>query len=115
MKLRLEDENISKSRDSVEDDKRSGRPQNSHIEKISAGVHKNRLQTIAESARISLVTCQRILTKDLKMHRVCQHMVLRMLNEQSAEVKSATKADLKDVRAPPSGALILDYQHELEV
>ncbi|GFT71281.1 hypothetical protein TNCV_3002601 [Trichonephila clavipes] len=44
-------------RGSVEDDKRSGSPQTfrtaEHIEKVSAAVRKNRLQTISESVGIS--------------------------------------------------------------
>ncbi|GFY19331.1 hypothetical protein TNCV_4127181 [Trichonephila clavipes] len=63
--------------------------------KVSVAVHKNRLQTIAESVGISSATCQCILTKDLNMHRVCQHIVPYMLNEdQSAEeIKSVSQAE----------------------
>ncbi|GFW26491.1 hypothetical protein TNCV_1164271 [Trichonephila clavipes] len=58
-----------------------------------------RHQTTAESVGISSVTCQRILTKDLNMHRLSQHIVPRMLNEdQSAnEVKSASQVELKNM------------------
>ncbi|GFU40871.1 hypothetical protein TNCV_2466651 [Trichonephila clavipes] len=88
---------------SVEEDKRSGHPQTfltaENIEKVSAAVFKNRLQTIAESIGILSATCQWILTKDLNMRRVFQHIVPRMFNEdQSAdEVKSASQAELKDI------------------
>ncbi|GFV44786.1 hypothetical protein TNCV_563371 [Trichonephila clavipes] len=90
-------------RESVEDDKFSGRPQTSctseNIEKVSAEVRKNRLQTIVESVGIFSATYQRILTKDLYMHRVCQHIIPRMKNEdQSAdEVKDASQAESNDM------------------
>ncbi|GFT92923.1 DUF4817 domain-containing protein [Trichonephila clavipes] len=65
-----------------------------NIEKVSAVVRKNRLQTIAESVEISSPTWQWILIKDLNMHRVCQHIIPRMLNDQSAdEVKSASREE----------------------
>ncbi|GFV65033.1 transposable element Tc3 transposase [Trichonephila clavipes] len=89
-------------KESVEDDKCSRRPQtsctNENIENVSAVVRRNRLQTTAESVRIPSAPCQRIPTKDLNMHIVCQHIVPRMLNDQSAdEVKSASQAELKDM------------------
>ncbi|GFX16289.1 hypothetical protein TNCV_4705421 [Trichonephila clavipes] len=89
------------SRESVEDDNRSGHPQTSHsaenVEKGFAAVRKNRLETIAESVGISSAKCQWILTKDLDKHRVCPHIIPHMLNEdQSAdEVESALQAELK--------------------
>ncbi|GFX74579.1 hypothetical protein TNCV_1157961 [Trichonephila clavipes] len=54
-----------------------------------------RLQKIAESVGISSATCQ----WDINMHRVCQHIVIRMLNENQSvdEVKSASQAELKDM------------------
>ncbi|GFX86741.1 uncharacterized protein TNCV_1409381 [Trichonephila clavipes] len=89
-------------RESVEDDKRSGRSQTSYtaenIEKVSVAVRKNRLRTIAESVGISSTTCQWILTTDLNRHRVCQHIITRILNEDqfANEIKSASQAELKD-------------------
>ncbi|GFW48607.1 hypothetical protein TNCV_4241881 [Trichonephila clavipes] len=70
-----------------------------NIEKVSASVRKNRLQTIAESVGISSAAYQGILTKNLNMHRACQHIATRILNEnQSAdEVKSASQAEIKNV------------------
>ncbi|GFX42923.1 uncharacterized protein TNCV_5072871 [Trichonephila clavipes] len=66
----------------------SGQPQSFHtaenIEKVSAAVRRNKLQTkvqIVESVGISEATYQRILAKDLNIHRVCQHITPRMLNE----------------------------------
>ncbi|GFT33711.1 hypothetical protein TNCV_4382371 [Trichonephila clavipes] len=87
--------------ESVEDDKRSGRLQSSctaeNNEKVFAVERKNRLQTIDESVGKSSATCKWILTMDLNMHRVCQHIVPRMLNEDQStdEVKSASQAELK--------------------
>ncbi|GFT55552.1 uncharacterized protein TNCV_3320661 [Trichonephila clavipes] len=94
---------FKEGRESVEDDKRSLRPQTSHtaenIEKVSAAVRKNMLQTIAESVGISSASCQWIMTMDLNTHRVCQHIVSCMLNnDQTAdEVKSTSQAELKDM------------------
>ncbi|GFS54657.1 protein GVQW3 [Trichonephila clavipes] len=71
-------------RESVEDDGDSGRTKTcrtvENIEKVSVVVREKRLQTIAYSVRISKATCQQILAKDLYMHRVCQHIVPRILN-----------------------------------
>ncbi|KFM67584.1 hypothetical protein X975_10689, partial [Stegodyphus mimosarum] len=74
-------------RESAEDDECCRHPvisrTNENIKKVSAAVCANRQQTIyqiAESVGISEATCQRIQTKDLNMHKVCQHIVPRMLN-----------------------------------
>lgn len=88
-------------RESAEDDERSGRPVTSrtdeNIKKVSAAVRANRQQTIcqiAESVGISEATCQRILTKDLNMHRVCQHIVPRMLSEDQKGIRMEMAGDL---------------------
>ncbi|GFX36102.1 hypothetical protein TNCV_4216241 [Trichonephila clavipes] len=89
--------------ESIVVDKYSGRPDITRtaekIEKVSVAVRKNRFQTIAESIGIFSVSSQWILTKDLNMDRVCQHIVLRMLNEDQStyEVKSASRDELKDM------------------
>ncbi|GFX07680.1 hypothetical protein TNCV_4159491 [Trichonephila clavipes] len=94
---------IREGRESVEEDKYPERPQTSHpaenIEKFSAVVRKNWLQTITVSVEISSATCQWILTRDLNRHSVCKHIVPRMLNEdQSAdEVESESHVELKDM------------------
>ncbi|GFU21313.1 hypothetical protein TNCV_1475961 [Trichonephila clavipes] len=71
-----------KGRESVEDDKRSGRPRTSHtteyIENVSAAVRKNMLQTTASSVWI---------TSALNMDMMCQHIVLCMLNEDQSAVE----------------------------
>ncbi|GFU98129.1 uncharacterized protein TNCV_1491511 [Trichonephila clavipes] len=93
---------LREGRESVEDVKSSGCQKIFHaienIEKFSAAICKNWLQTIAESVGISPATCQQTPTKDLNMHWMHQHIVPRMLNEdQSAdEVKSASQAELND-------------------
>ncbi|GFT42376.1 hypothetical protein TNCV_1786631 [Trichonephila clavipes] len=81
-------------RESVKDDERSERPQTSrtaeNTENVTAAVRKTRLQTtvqIVETVGITEATCHRILTKNLIMHRVCQHMVPRMLNEDQNAIQ----------------------------
>ncbi|GFS69134.1 hypothetical protein TNCV_4009941 [Trichonephila clavipes] len=49
-----------------------------NIEKVSAAVRKNRVQTIAESVEISSATCQWILTNDLNMQSLCQLIAPRI-------------------------------------
>ncbi|GFT83566.1 hypothetical protein TNCV_4866291 [Trichonephila clavipes] len=72
------------------DDGRPGHPQTfripENIEKVSAALCLNRLQTIAKPVGISSAPCSRIPTKDLTMHKVCQLIVPCKLNEdQSAD------------------------------
>ncbi|GFU02911.1 hypothetical protein TNCV_1419821 [Trichonephila clavipes] len=56
------------------------------LKKVSGAARQNRLQTITESVGISSTSCQWILTKNLNRHRVCQHIVPRMLkDDQSAD------------------------------
>ncbi|GFX33974.1 uncharacterized protein TNCV_911761 [Trichonephila clavipes] len=81
------------SREIVENHKHFGRPQTScsseNIEKVSVAIRKSRMQTkaqIAESVGISSATCQRKLTRHLNMHRVCQHIVSCMLNEDEKAI-----------------------------
>ncbi|GFV06267.1 hypothetical protein TNCV_3667661 [Trichonephila clavipes] len=94
---------VKQDTESVEDDKSCGHPQISctaeNIEKGSAAVRKNRLQTIAESVRVFSAPFQWILTKALKMYGVCQQIVSRVLDEDqfANEVKSASQAELKDM------------------
>ncbi|GFS85171.1 hypothetical protein TNCV_4223081 [Trichonephila clavipes] len=75
------------SRESAEDGECSGRLQSTstaeNIDKVSVKVRMNRLQTmeqIAETVVTSKATCQRILTKDPRLHRACQHIIPLMLN-----------------------------------
>ncbi|GFU37895.1 hypothetical protein TNCV_1063951 [Trichonephila clavipes] len=69
------------------------------MKKVSAALRKNRLQTIAESFGISSAACQWILNKHLNLHRACQDIVPRMLNEDqfADEVKSASQSELNDM------------------
>ncbi|GFV63639.1 hypothetical protein TNCV_626341 [Trichonephila clavipes] len=49
-----------------------------------AAVHKNRLQTVAQIAKsvgIFDASYRWILTKDVNMHRVCQHIIPHMLKK----------------------------------
>ncbi|GFV94988.1 hypothetical protein TNCV_1029861 [Trichonephila clavipes] len=54
------------------------------------------VQAIAELVGISSAICQWIMNKDLNMHRVCQHIVPRMLNEDQSEdeIKSGSQVEL---------------------
>ncbi|GFU94013.1 hypothetical protein TNCV_2391021 [Trichonephila clavipes] len=87
---------------SVIDDIVSGHPQTfrtaKNIEEVSVAVRKNRLQSIAEPVGISSAICQRILTKDLIIHSVCQRIIPCMLSEDQSvdEINSASQAVLKD-------------------
>ncbi|GFW67226.1 hypothetical protein TNCV_2698361 [Trichonephila clavipes] len=58
-----------------------------NIENISAAVWKNMLQTIAESVEKYSAICQWIVTKDLNMLRMHQHIVPRMLNKTNPQKK----------------------------
>ncbi|GFY36205.1 hypothetical protein TNCV_4845771 [Trichonephila clavipes] len=58
-----------------------------------AVIRKNKLQ-ITESVGISSATCQWILTKDLNMHRVYQHIVPRILNEDQKAIRMEMVGDL---------------------
>ncbi|GFV17664.1 hypothetical protein TNCV_4406991 [Trichonephila clavipes] len=76
-------------RENVEDDKRSGSPQISRTAENTdvSAVRENGLQTIAELVGISSATCRLILTTNLNMHRVCQHIVPCMLNDLQVKLK----------------------------
>lgn len=85
----------------VEDDESCGCPltfrSNENINKFSVEVHANGQQTIfqaAESFEIPEATYQRIRTKDLNMHRVCQHMTSRIFNEDQKTIKMEMAGDL---------------------
>ncbi|XP_035232093.1 protein GVQW3-like [Stegodyphus dumicola] len=88
-------------RESAKDYECCGRPMTSHtdenMKKVSAVVHAKRQQIIcqiAESVGISETTCQQILTKDLNMHRVCQHIIPRMLNVDQNGIRMEMVEDL---------------------
>ncbi|GFY00586.1 hypothetical protein TNCV_2139811 [Trichonephila clavipes] len=91
---------VREGRESVEDDKRSRRPQTSsiaeNIVKVSEAARMKRPQTIAE---IYSATCQWIPTKDLNMHRVSQHIVPSMLNKDQSvdEIKRASQVEQKEM------------------
>jgi [histone H3]-lysine36 N-dimethyltransferase SETMAR len=73
-------------RESVNDNDRTGRPATArtdvNIKAVQDTVRKDRRQTVREIAEIvgiSYGTCQAILTENLNMQRVCQHIVPKML------------------------------------
>jgi len=83
---------FKRSRISLEDDERSGRPSTSstpkNVETIRLLVHEDRRRTIKDIAAIvnvSYGTVQTILTCDLNMHRVaiCQEFRQRALDDPS--------------------------------
>ncbi|XP_035224315.1 protein GVQW3-like [Stegodyphus dumicola] len=70
---------------------------NENIKKVFVGVHANRQQTIsqiAESVGYPETTCQWILTKDLNMHRVGQHIFPLMLNIDQKGIQREVAGDL---------------------
>ncbi|GFV13776.1 uncharacterized protein TNCV_3957911 [Trichonephila clavipes] len=89
-----DEESVLEGKESIEDDGSSGHSQSSppaeNNEKVSAAIRKKRFDTIskiAESVGISEATCQQILAKDLNMHRVCQHIVPRILSEDQKAIR----------------------------
>ncbi|GFU80219.1 hypothetical protein TNCV_4524371 [Trichonephila clavipes] len=76
---------ILEGTESVDPDKRSGCPQTSsiaaNIDHDFVEVCKKRPQIKEESVRISSATRQMTLAEVLIMHRMYQHIVSRMLNE----------------------------------
>ena len=82
--------------ESVEDEKRSGRPSTSktkeNVERVSEMVRSNRrliIREISENLNISYVSVQNILTTDLKIRRVSAKFALRVLTvEQNQRLLS---------------------------
>ena len=75
-------------RESVNDEKRSGRPATSRTEenlaKVRQIVRENRrltVRSIAEQVNIDRETVRKILTEDLDMRKVCTKMVPKKLTE----------------------------------
>ena len=65
--------------------------------KASAAVRENRQQIICQIAKsfgISEVTCQRILTEDFNMYRMCQHIFPLTLNEDKKAIPVKMVGDL---------------------
>lgn len=86
---------------SIQDDPREGRPAKSRSEENIALVRdiirKDRRQCIkvvAQEAGISVGSCHAILTGNLGMHRVCQHIVPRMLTADQAQQRQEVCGDL---------------------
>lgn len=86
---------------SIQDDPREGRPaksrSNENIAVIRDIIRKDRrqcVQVVAQQAGISVGSCHAILTEDLGMHRVCQHIVPRMLTADQAQQRQEVCGDL---------------------
>lgn len=91
--------------ESVEDGRfRSGRPTTSrtdeNIARVREVIRADRRQTIDEVASvvgISHGTCHAILTENLNMHRVCAHMVPKMLTSEQREERALRSGELIDM------------------
>jgi len=95
-------------RTSVEDDPKFGRPSTSmdedHVEKVLAVIHQNRrliVREVAEEAEICKSSCHLILTNKLKMHRVAEKFVPRLLTDALLIRKFLTKHEATIVPQPP--------------
>jgi len=83
---------FSEGRESVTDEKKSGRPATNRTEenivKVRPIVHENPLLTvrsIAEQVNIDRETVRKILTEDLDMRKVCAKMVPKELTEEEKQ------------------------------
>jgi len=90
-------------RTSIEDDPKSGRPSSStgddHIEKVHSVICENRRLTIrevSEEVRICKSSCNTILTKKLKMHRVAAKFVPPLLTEEQKQNRVTVSQELLD-------------------
>lgn len=98
-------ERFKGSRQSIEDEERSGRAststEDSHIDKINTLVRTNRRLTIrelAEECEISVGSCYEILTEKLKMHRVAAKFVPRLMTDD----QKAHRRTLDNCSSPPT-------------
>jgi hypothetical protein len=92
---------FSDGRTSIQDDPREGRPVKSRSEENIAVVRdiirKDRRQSIkvvAQEAGISVGSCHAILNENLGMHRVCSHIIPRMLTADQAQQRQEVCGDL---------------------
>ncbi|XP_054709237.1 protein GVQW3-like [Uloborus diversus] len=88
-------------RTTIEDNVRTGRPSTSttddNIERVRKLVRADRrtnIDTIASELGISLGSVHSILHNDLNMHRVCLHMVPKMLSPEQKEMRVTMSRDL---------------------
>ena len=103
---------FKEGRESVEDDDRCGRPSTARNDETIAQVREiirsDRRQTIDDVANvvgISHGSCHAILADELNMHRVCQHMVPRMLTEDQCEDRATVSGELIDMVDQDPGVL----------
>ncbi|GFV96557.1 protein GVQW3 [Trichonephila clavipes] len=92
---------FKEGRQSVNSDLRSGRPITSRnedtIAQVKAVVHSDcclTVREIAQECRISVVSCEEFLRKDLNMRRVSAKFVPRFLTEDQQFQRLATSSDL---------------------
>lgn len=93
---------FKEGRTSVEDDERSGRPSSGrndeNIARVREKILEDRRQTISdlcEALDLSFGTCQRILTKELGMHRIAAKFVPRLLTEDQKRNRVEVCTELK--------------------
>ena len=86
---------------SIQDDPREGRPAKvrsaENVALVREIIRKDRRQCIkvvAQEAGISVGSCNTILTENLGMHRVCQHIVPRMLTADQSQQRQEVCGDL---------------------
>jgi hypothetical protein len=99
-------------RESVESDRRSGRPSTSrtpeNVESVRAAINKNRRLTVRElqeGLEIPRTIVLRILTEDLGKKRVAAKFVPRLLSREQKEFRAAVAQDLifwQNVTSPMS-------------
>lgn len=96
-------ERFKSGNESVEDEKRSGRPSTSktdeNVQKVAKMVRSNRRLTIrelTEELNISYGSVQSILTDDLQMRRVSAKFVPRLLTAEQKENRVSVCTELKD-------------------
>lgn len=99
-------------RESVEDDDRCGRPSTARndetIARVREIIRSDRRQTIDDVANvvgISHGSCHAILADELNMHRVCHHMVPRMLTEDQCDDRATVSGELIDMIDQDPGVL----------
>lgn len=94
---------FAEGRDSLDDDAHTGRPRTARTEgkilEVQRVVRDNRSQSIddiAAATGISHGSCHAILTEDLNMSRVSQHIVPRFLTEEQRQDRVTICGDLID-------------------
>ena len=91
------------SRDSVEDDDRSGRPSTSRTEcfmlRVRSLIMADRRLTIREissESGLSFGTCQSILTQDLGMKRISEKLVSKLLTDEEKQITTGASVSRQE-------------------